>query len=294
MELRQLEYVVAVADTGGFTRAARSVHVAQPSLSHGVRSLEAELGIEIFARLGRTVAPTPAGEAIIASARRVLSAMAEVRTSAAAALGLLEGRLDLVALPTLAVDPVATLIGRFRADHPAVAVRLVEPEDAETLEAQVRSGRAEVGFSDITLGGAGLQRVSLYRQELVAVCPPGRAEHLDSLTPTDLAAMPLIATPPGTSTRRLLDLVLAKTSHPAEIAVELNQREAILPLVLAGAGATLLPTTMAAQARERGAVVRPMRPTVSRPLGLVHRAGELSPAAAAFVALARRDAATRR
>jgi DNA-binding transcriptional LysR family regulator len=287
MDLRQLEYVVAVADHEGFTRAARALHVSQPSLSQGVRSLEAELGLEVFIRLGRAVTPTPPGEAIIASARRVLAAMAGVRASAAAAAGLLEGRLDLVALPTLAVDPVADLVGRFRAAHPAITVRIVEPEDATTLEAEVRSGRAEVGFSDISSHADGLRRVPLHRQELLAVCPPGVATELEDLTPSDLAAMPLIATPPGTSTRRLLDQVLARTTHPAEIAVELSQREAILPLVLAGAGAALLPAALADQAGARGATVRPMRPAVSRPIGLVHRTGDLSPAASRFVAMAR-------
>ncbi|MDQ2651370.1 MAG: LysR family transcriptional regulator, partial [Actinomycetota bacterium] len=85
MDLRQLEYVVAVADHGGFTRAAAALHVSQPSLSQGVRTLETELGVEIFSRAGRTVAPTASGEAIIASARRVLVAMAGVRATAAAA-----------------------------------------------------------------------------------------------------------------------------------------------------------------------------------------------------------------
>ena len=72
MDLRQLEYVVAVADQRTFTRAARSVHVSQPSLSHGIRTLEGELGVELFARVGRTVAPTSAGLQVIDAARRVL------------------------------------------------------------------------------------------------------------------------------------------------------------------------------------------------------------------------------
>lgn len=293
MDLRHLEYVVAVADHGGFTRAARTLHVSQPSLSQGVRSLEHELGIRVFTRLGRSVTPTPTGDALIAAARRVLTAMAGVRATAAAATGLLEGRLDLVALPTLAVDPVAELVGHFRAAHPGIHVRLVEPEDATSLEQQVRSGRAEVGFSDISTSSEGLRRVPLYRQELLAVCPPGTTVDGDKLTPAELAAMPLIATPAGTSTRRLLDLVLSRTSHEARIAVELNQREAILPLVLAGAGATLLPRALAEPAIAQGATVRPMRPPVTRRVGLVHRAGDLSPAAGAFVTLAREDAATR-
>ena len=215
MDLRHLEYVVAVADHGGFTRAARALHVSQPSLSQGVRGLEAELGVEVFTRLGRTVTPTPTGEALIAAARRVLVAMAGVRATVSSAAGLLEGRLDLVALPTLAVDPVADLVGHVRAAHPGITVRLVEPEDAGTLEEQIRSGRAEVGFSDISTSSEGLRRLPLYRQELVAVCPPGTVVDADELTPAELAALPLIATPPGTSTRRLLDVVCSSRPLPS-------------------------------------------------------------------------------
>src|SRR6476469_5549333 len=106
MDLRQLEYVVAVVEHGGFTKAAAALHVAQPSLSQGVRGLERELGVELFERVGRSVAIDAAG--------RVLRDAAELRTASAAVTGLVTGRLDIVALPTLAVDPLARLIGEFR------------------------------------------------------------------------------------------------------------------------------------------------------------------------------------
>jgi LysR family transcriptional regulator, cyn operon transcriptional activator len=77
MDLRQLEYAVAVADHGGFTSAARALHLSQPSLSHGVRQLEAELGVELFQRLGRTVRPSAAGERVVDAARRVLRETAD-------------------------------------------------------------------------------------------------------------------------------------------------------------------------------------------------------------------------
>lgn len=287
MDLRQLQYAVAVADHGGFTRAAATQHVSQPSLSHGIRTLEAQLGVELFFRLGRTVAPTPAGELIIDAARRVLRDMADLDAVAAAAAGAEVGRLDLVTLPTLAVDPMADLIGRFRTAHPHVSVRVAEPEDAETLASVVSSGRAEVGLTDITTGGQGLTRIHLFRQELLAVGPPEGADDGEPITPKQLAALPLVATPTGTSTRRLLDSVLARSGLPPNIAVELSHREAILPLVLAGAGASLLPAPLARRAGAQGATVRPLVPPVTRRIGLQHRSGPLSPAATAFVALAK-------
>ncbi len=242
MDVRQLEYVVAVADHGGFTRAARAVHVSQPSLSQGVRTLEAQLGVELFDRLGRAVRPTPAGELVVDAARQVLRDLAEVRTVAAAVAGLQTGRLEIATLPTLAVDPLAPLVGRFRLAHPGVTIRVREPEEGSAIDRQVASGRAELGLTDLTTVGTGLTRVELFRQQVVAVCPPGTDVDGDVLSPAALAAMPLIATPTGTSTRRLLERAVARAGTEPTIAVETSSREAMLPLVLAGAGTALLPT----------------------------------------------------
>jgi LysR family transcriptional regulator, carnitine catabolism transcriptional activator len=287
MELRQLEYVVAVADHGTFTRAARALHVAQPSLSHGVRTLESALGFDVFERLGRSVAPTSAGREVIDAARRVLREMAALGAVAAAAGHLESGTLDLVALPTLAVDPLAALIGAFRVRHPGIVIRVHEPEDDAGLEQSLRSGRAELGFSDLTASAAGFVSVDLFRQEIVAVSPPGTVGDGTVLAARDLAQLPLVVTPVGTSTRRLLDRALARAGVEPNIAVEINHREAIVPLVLCGAGTTLLPLSAARDAAARGAVVRPVRPVLARRVGVLHRHGRLSPPAAAMVALAR-------
>src|SRR5690349_4120895 len=126
MDLRQLRYVVAVVDEGGFTKAAAALHVAQPSLSQAVRALEAELGVELFHRAARHVTLTSAGEALLEPARQALRDAATAQAAVAQIAGLEGGHLDLVSLPTLAVHPAAALIGRFRRSHPQVSVRLVE------------------------------------------------------------------------------------------------------------------------------------------------------------------------
>ena len=83
------------------------------------------------------------------------------------------GTLDLVALPTLAVDPLAPLVGRFRTVHPGVVVRIAEPEDAARLAEQVAAGRSEVGLAELPARRDDLVAIKLARQEIVAVCPPG-------------------------------------------------------------------------------------------------------------------------
>lgn len=287
MDLRQFEYIVAVADHGTFTKAAIATHVSQPSLSNGVRNLESELGIELFTRLGRTVRLTSGGEQVVDAARRVIRDVADLTTVSRSVTDLHTGRLDLVALPTLAVDPLAQLVGQFRTRFPGITIHVGEPEDASSVEREVSSGKAELGFTDITTGGLGLARVELFRQEVFAVCPPTTTLPDGPITHEQLAVMPLIATPPGTSTRRLLDRVISRSRLAPNIAVQIHHREAILPLVLAGAGVALLPEPMARDANTRGAVVRPLRPSITRRVGVVHRPGLLSPAATAMLKLAK-------
>ncbi|MEZ5235131.1 MAG: LysR substrate-binding domain-containing protein [Acidimicrobiales bacterium] len=285
MDLRQLDYVVAVADHGSFTRAAQAVHVAQPSLSHGIRSLEAELGVQLFARLGRSVAITAAGERVIEAARRVHREMADLTSVARAVASLETGELTMAVVPTLAVDPLAPLIGRFRRAHPGIRIRIEEPESTADIERAVRDGRAELGLTDVTTTAPGLVRTPLFRQELVALCPPDQPPPDEALTARALVQLPLIATAPGTSTRRLLDRLVARTGREPDIAVEVHRREAIVALVLAGAGTALLPRPMAEAAAARGAMVRRLQPPLHRRVGLLHRPTPRSPAAEAMVRL---------
>src|SRR5690242_11627317 len=100
MDLRQLSYVLAVVDNGGFTAAADAMHVTQPALSQAVATLERELGVPLFHRTGRTVTLSSAGEALVGPARQALRDAATARSAVEAVIGLDAGRLDVVCLPT--------------------------------------------------------------------------------------------------------------------------------------------------------------------------------------------------
>ena len=286
MELRQLEYVVGVVDHRGFTKAAAALHVSQPSLSQGVRTLERELGVDLFHRLGRSVALTAAGEAILEPARQALREASTIRAAAAEVAGVAAGHLDLVSLPTLAAEPLAAMIGRFRKAHPGVTVRVSEPEEADAIGELVRSGQSEIGLADLPLPAADLVTRPLVDQDMLAVCPPGtRLGKRGRLPVGRLAGMPLVTTPRGTSTRRLVDQALVSADIEPQVAVETTQREALLPLVLAGAGTCFLPEPLARDAARQGAVVARLDPALRRSIGLVWRDGPLSPAARSFIQL---------
>jgi DNA-binding transcriptional LysR family regulator len=285
MDLRKLRLFLAVVDGGGMTRAAESEHVSQPSVSQAIRDLEAELGIALFHRVGRRVVLTAAGDALVGPARQALRDVETGRAAVEAVAGLTGGRLELVALPTLAVDPLAPLVGAFRAAHPGVDIALADPADARDLVELVGDGTCELGITVETVQQPGMTSAALGRQDLLAVLPPGAiASHTMSIG--TFARFPLVTAPAGTPTRTQLEEAFALARVTPRLAVVTAQREAILPLVLAGAGATLYPRPLAEQAAALGAVVVSLRPRLTRPVHLLHRLGPLSPAAAAFRELA--------
>lgn len=284
MDLRRLRLFLAVVDEGSFTAAADAALVAQPAVSLAVRELETELGAALFVRSRRGAVTTPAGDALVGPARQVLRDLDNATAAVEAVTGLVAGRLDLASLPTLAADPVADLVGRFRRDHPKVAVHLGAPLDLDALAESVRSGAAELGITEGGPGNQRLEEIPLSTQDLLAVSPPGGASRILRLE--RLAEVPLVLSPPGTSLREVVDVALAEAGVAPEVGVETAQRDALIPLVLAGAGTTFLPATLARAAERLGATVRTTRPRLRRQIVVVHRPGTLGPAAQRFVDLA--------
>jgi DNA-binding transcriptional LysR family regulator len=288
MDLRQIGYVLAVVDEGSFTAAAASIPISQPALSQSIRALERELGTELFLRLGRHVRLTSAGEAFVGPARASLRAATNARAAVEDVAGLGSGHLDVVALPTLVVEPLVPMVGAFRQLHPGVTVRIIEPEDAAAVLELVLDGTCDLGLGEGPIAaGHGLDVDVLMEQELLAVLPPGTDLEAGTSMPVEqLGAVPLIATPAGTSTRRLVEESLHRAGIEPVIAVESDHREAMVPLVLAGAGAALLPEPLARIAHEQGAVTARLDPPVRREVVLVRRSGATSPGASAFRDLA--------
>jgi DNA-binding transcriptional LysR family regulator len=306
MDIRHLERFLAVIDQGGFTAAADEMEVSQPALSQAVKELENELGTPLFERLGRRVLVTPAGQALVEPARQALRDVETARAAVGAVAGLGAGTLSLGSLPTLAADPLAGMVGRFRSLHPGVAVDLAAPEDSSDLAAMIRDGRCEAGLTESLGVPDDLTSHEIGSQALFLILPPGLggwgtplgdeavSPGHDAVRPgasvtvvlADLVDVPFVAAPVGTSTRRLLVEGFATAGTVPHIAVVTAQRDAILPLVLAGAGAALVPEPIATVARALGATVARPVPAVERGIALIHRTTPLAPAAARFVELA--------
>ena len=286
MDLRRLTYFLAVAEHGGFTSAAKALFVSQPALSLAVHELEEELGVELLHRLGRGVRLTPAGEALVGPVRQTLRDIETAKAAVAAVSGLEAGTLSIASLPTLAADPLPDLVGRFRALHPGVIVDLAAPESTAELADLLTQGQCEIGLAEPVALPATLVTHELGEQRLLFIFPPGTKPRRRSLPVHELGQVPLIAAPEGTSTRRLLDEAFAAVGLRPTVRVVAAQREAILPLVAAGAGAAMVPETLARRAESLGAIIVEPRPAITRRLVLAHRPGPLAPAAARFAELA--------
>jgi DNA-binding transcriptional LysR family regulator len=285
MERRHLEYFLAVAEAGSFTRGAALVSVSQPSLSHSIAALEREVGSPLFERLGRGVRLTPAGEALLEPARRTLRSFALAKGAVRSVVDAGFGHLTIISGTLWAIEPLVKMIGEFRLVHPAVQLTVTDPSNrAEVLDA-VRSGVADFGLLDGTPPAGALASRWLVDHELVAVLPRQSSLPVVSVSVTDLVSLGLISTPGGTPLRELLDEQLELAGLPPEVTVETAHLASVVPLVLAGAGAALLPEGLASDAAAKGARVVRLAPATRAAVHLIWRPDRLDSLAEHFLSV---------
>jgi LysR family transcriptional regulator, nitrogen assimilation regulatory protein len=283
MDLRQLEYFLAVIDHGGMNRAAEALHIAQPSLSQSVRRLERELGSPLFHRVGRGLVLAPAGEALVGPARRTLREAAAAREAVHTVGTGRGGVIDVAALADVSTDPLSSWVARFRARNAGVRFRIEEHDDATAIAELVRTGACELGFLAAPLA-ADLVGRAVVDQTFVLVAPPGTEDYWPDPAPlAALRGVPLVMSGKGTSTRDWMEQTLRAAGVEPRVVIEVPQRGAVIPMVLAGAGAALVSLRAAIDARHRGGVVRDVAPGLSRSVGVVHREGPLTPVAQDFL-----------
>ncbi|WP_149085203.1 MULTISPECIES: LysR family transcriptional regulator [Microbacterium] len=242
MDLQQLRYVVAVADTGSFTRAAERCHVTQSALSHQIAALEREVGVRLFARTSRSVRATESGEAFLHSARRAVRAADQAKEDAAAAGGEVLGALRLGIIPTVTALDVPALLVAYREAHPAARVEL-RVGNSDTLMAAIRRGDLDVALLGLREGldPDGVGSRPLARDPLVAVLPRGHDLGVRrSLRLSDLADSAFADFPTGTSGRSQSDAAFLAAGVRRDVAFEADTAASLIGLVAAGLAVTLL------------------------------------------------------
>ncbi len=244
VDLQQMRYVVAVAETRNFTRAAERCSVVQSSLSHRIASLERELGVRLFARTSRRVELTSAGAAFVAGARECLAAAGRAAADAAAATGVVRGRLRIGVIVTTAAVDVPELLQRYRAQHPEVRVALRSAR-SDDLAAAIRDGDLDIAFLGLPESErpSGVEAVVLDHDEHVLVVPTGhRLAGAPEVTLHDIAAETFVDFVAGTPARAQSDQAFAAAGLVRDVAYESGVVELITGLIAHGLGVALLPS----------------------------------------------------
>lgn len=284
MDARQLMYFLAIVEHLNFNRAAEQLHIAQPSLSQAMRTLEHELGVPLFHRVGRGIVLSDAGGQLIEPARQVLRDLDTAKAAVRSTRGLQRGRVELVAMPSPGMEPLSTIIAEFTGAYPGMTLTVDAAFRPDEVVQSVKAGESELGL----LGAAsephthGLDVLPVENQPLVLISPPGAEASAGPIARAELAGLRLIASKRGSLMRQLVDDVLA-SGVDAQIVVEVEHRTSILPMVLSGVGHAVMPSSWTSLAQRSGASVRAIEPASLLRIALVSRRGPLTPAAQAFL-----------
>jgi DNA-binding transcriptional LysR family regulator len=246
MEIRQLQYFVAVAEEASFTRAAARVHVAQPGVSAQVRRLEAELGQQLLDRSGRSVTLTEVGAAVLPFARAALGALHGARLAVDQLAGLVRGQVTVGMVSGCALPSLAELLSDFHGRYPGVTIALTE-DGSDRLVEQLRDGTLDLALIGAAGPAAeGLETVVVLEDELVAAVSPDHTLAAErSITLAQLREQPLISLPPGTGVRAALDAACADAGFTPRIVLEASALPMVAQLAQRGLGVAILPASAA-------------------------------------------------
>jgi LysR family transcriptional activator of glutamate synthase operon len=290
MELRQLRYLVALADEQHFTRAAAREHIAQPALSQQIRRLEQEVGLALVERTTRRVTVTEAGWTLVARARRILAEVDAANAEMQAFTGVRTGHVTVGTMHTMGPVDVSLALAVFHQRHPGVELTVRE-QSSEELAEMLRDDVLDLAFLSVTerMESHGLFLHQLVSEELVVVLPGDHplAGH-GRVQMAELADEQFISYREGARLRELLTLAARRAGFEAQVKLESNESERIRRLVARHMGVAILPRSDAERPGADIAVATLIEPSLRRDITLACREGRrLGPAAAEFLQLSK-------
>ncbi|NOG70649.1 LysR substrate-binding domain-containing protein [Roseicella sp. DB1501] len=286
LSARQLLAVLTVAEQGSFVAAAATLACSQPALTRTIRRVEDLLGAALFERTTRRVRLTAAGREFLPVAERLLHELGLLARSLREIAAESRGQVVLACIMSAATGVLPGLLGAWSAARPGVELHVREGVHGHVL-AEVQAGSADIGLTYVDALPEGLLAEPLGREHFVAVAPPGHAlAHPGA--PVTLAALAeerLIAFPPESHTRRIIEAAAAGAGLTLRPRLTVMQFATMLRLVRAGAGLAIVPATAVAGSAGESLAVLPLAPPgLSRRVGLVTQAGRvLSPPAAGLM-----------
>jgi DNA-binding transcriptional LysR family regulator len=272
MDLRQLEILRAIAESGSFTAAGARLHVSQSAISRQVLLLEEEFKEPLFIRFGRRIQITPIGETLLQLSHRVF---ADIRDTSAGILDTkkqLSGTLRLVGGMTVCLYVFPTLLKEFRRHHPDVDIKVITGGTPRLLR-KLRSGSADLGLMTLPIDDPALTAMPVIREELLLVTPAGhRLAKARAIPPHALVRQPFILFERDSNTRRVIDEFFVRADIKPRVVAETENVEIIKSMVASGLGVSIVPFQSVAREIRRGTlrVARIDGQTLVRETGWVH------------------------
>jgi DNA-binding transcriptional LysR family regulator len=290
MELKQLQYFLAVTEMASFTKAARRMNITQPGVSAQIRQLEEELGEALLHRSDRHVSLTAAGEAFLPFAQAALSATNNGRAAIQQLTGLMGGRVAVGTLISCGFPGVPSALAEFHQAFPAVEISLTEG-NSEGLLVALQGGELDLALVGLaTDAPKGIETQLLVDEAIVAgVARNHPLATRKTIRFDTLCRQTLIALPRGTGVRSSFDLACKAMKLEPRVAFEISNFGVAAQLAGAGLGVAILPESVAAQLTDELHALPINQPRLRSRLELAWRAdGVQSPAARALVACARK------
>jgi LysR family transcriptional regulator, hydrogen peroxide-inducible genes activator len=293
LELHQLRYFCAVAETGSFSRAAEQSHVSQPSLSQQIMKLEDELGVRLFDRLGRSVRLTEAGQTFLPRARSVLRELEAARGDVAEQKDSVGGSVTIGVIPTVAPYFLPERLTWFSRKFPQVRLTVVE-EITPVLLDQVRGSKVDLAILALPIRGHEFETFPLLTERLFAALPNDhKLAKRRALSLKDLRTHPFLLLRDGHCFRDTAVAACDRARLHPQIIFESGQFSSLLSMVGAGMGVSIVPE-MAIDKKSRCRFVRIDDPAASRTIGaLILRGRSLSKAHHAFLSQLRASTSSR-
>src|SRR3954467_14907712 len=241
MDLRQLEILQAIAETGSFTACGRKLHVSQSAISRQILLLEEELGEPLFLRVGRQVRMTPAAESLVQLGQRVFLDVRETVGAITDRTRELRGTLRLSGGMTVCLYVFPPLLKHLRRVHPNLDVRLTVTTAGRSVQ-EIRGGRIDAGLLTLPVEESDLVTVPVLREELLVVTTPTHPlAKRRRVAPKDLEGLPFVLFEIGSATRKVIDSFFAVEGIEPTVVMDTENVEIIKAMVKTGLGIGIVP-----------------------------------------------------
>jgi DNA-binding transcriptional LysR family regulator len=241
VDLRQLEILQAIAETGSFTACGRKLRVSQSAISRQILLLEDELGEPLFLRVGRQVRMTPAAESLVQLGQRVFQDVRDTVGAITDRTTDLKGTLRLSGGMTVCLYVFPALLKHLRRIHPNLDVRLMVATAGQSLK-EIRAGTIDAGLLTLPIDESDVVAVPVLREELLLITTPTHPlARRRRATPPDLVHQPFILFEIGSATRRVIDRFFASENIEPTIVMDTENVEIIKAMVKTGLGIGIVP-----------------------------------------------------